>query len=182
MKIRPLIRCNPLVYCALLLVAVPAIAKEAPPTEESIQQLLELTNVHQLLNEMKGQMDGFMSNAVRSAQQSQTITPERQAILDRMREKMTAAVNESLNWDNLLPMYVRIYQASLTQRELDGIIDFYQSPAGQAYTKKMPLIMQNVMSEMQAMMKPLQQKLLEIQKETTQELKDQKASQGGSTS
>jgi uncharacterized protein len=171
-----------LVFCAVLSIAVPAVAKEAPPTEESIQQLLELTNVHQLLNEMKGQMDGFMNNAVRSAQQSQTITPERQAILDRMREKMAAAVNESLNWDNLLPMYVRIYQTSLTQRELDGIIDFYQSPAGQAYTKKLPLIMQNVMSEMQAMMKPLQQKLAEIQKEATQELKDLKASQGGSTS
>jgi uncharacterized protein len=127
-------------------------------------------------------MDGFMNNAVRSAQQSQTITPERQAILDRMREKMAAVVNESLNWDSMLPMYVRIYQASLTQRELDGIIDFYQSPAGRAYTKKMPLIMQNVMSEMQGILKPLQQKLAEIQKEATQELKDLKASQGGSTS
>jgi uncharacterized protein len=171
-----------LVICALLIIAAPAIANEAPPSEESIQQLLQLTNVHQLLNEMKGQMDGFMNNAMHSAQQSQTMTPERQAILDRMRDKMTAAVNESLNWDTMLPMYVRIYQASLTQRELDGIIDFYQSPAGQAYTKKMPLIMQNVMSEMQGMMKPLQQKLVEIQKEATQELKDLKASQGGSTS
>jgi hypothetical protein len=175
-------KARPLVFCSLLLIAVSAIAKEAPPTEESIQQFLQLTNVHQLLNEMKGQMDGFMSNALHSAQQGQTITPERQAILERMREKMTAAVNESLNWDNLLPMYVRIYQASLTQRELDGIIDFYQSPAGQAYTKKMPLVMQNVMSEMQGIMKPLQQKLGEIQKEATQELKDLKASQGGSTS
>ena len=49
--------------------------------------------------------------------------------------------------------------------------------------------MQNVMVEMQGMLKPMQDKLAEIQKQTIQELKDLKASQdasakshGGSTS
>lgn len=171
-----------LVVCGLLLIAGPAIANDAPPSEESIRVLLQVTNVRQLLDQMRGQMDGIMANAMQTAQKGQTLTPERQAILDRMRQKMAVAVGESLNWDTLLPIYVRTYQASLTQDELNGIIDFYQSPAGQAYTKKMPLIMQNVMTEMQGMMKPLQQKLADIQKETLQELKDLKDSQGGSTS
>jgi hypothetical protein len=43
----------------------------------------------------------------------------------------------------------------------------------------MPLIMQNVMGEMQGLMKSMQQQLVQIRKETTQELKDLKA-QGGS--
>jgi hypothetical protein len=171
-----------LAICGLLLVTAPAFANDAPPTEESIQLLLQLTNARQLLDQVKGQMDALMSNAMQSAQQGQTITPERQAVLDRMRAKMAAAVNEALNWDTLLPMYVHTYQASLTQYELDGIINFYQSPAGQAYTKKMPVIMQNVMVEMQGMMKPLQQKLADIQKQTIQELKDLKAAQGASSS
>jgi hypothetical protein len=168
-----------LVVWGLLLVTGPAIASDAPPTEESIQVLLQVTNVRQLFDQMKGQMDGLMANAMQTAQKGQTLTPERQAILDRMREKMAAAVSESLNWDTLMPLYVRTYQATLTQDELDGIISFYQSPAGQAFTKKMPLIMQHIMGEMQGLMKPLQQKLADIQKETIQELKD---SQGSSTS
>jgi uncharacterized protein len=176
------VKISHLVVCGLLLIAGPAIANDAPPSEESIRVLLQVTNVRQLLDQMRGQMDGIMANAMQTAQKGQTLTPERQAILDRMRQKMAVAVGESLNWDTLLPIYVRTYQASLTQDELNGIIDFYQSPAGQAYTKKMPLIMQNVMTEMQGMMKPLQQKLADIQKETLQELKDLKDSQGGSTS
>ncbi len=180
MKIRQL------VWCFCFLVAVPAFANDAPPTEESIQQLLELTNVRQLLDQMKLQFDSLMSTAVRDAQQGQTLTPERQAIVDRMRVKMTAVMNETLNWDTLMPLYVRTYRASLTQDELDGMIAFYQSPAGQAYIKKMPVIMQNVMVEMQAMIKPMQQKMVEIQKETLQELKGlppaNSAAQGGSTS
>src|SRR5271157_4241236 len=122
-----------LAICACLLAAAPAIAANAPPTDESIQQLLTLTT------------------AMRDAQQGQTLTPERQAILDRMQTKMTAVLNQSLNWDALQPIYVNTYKASLTQDELDGIISFYQSSAGQAYTKKMPLIMQNVMAEMQGL-------------------------------
>jgi uncharacterized protein len=171
-----------LIICGFLLVAGPAFANDAPPTEESIQQLLALTNVRQLLDQMNGQMDGLMANAMQSAQQGQALTPERQAVLDRMKEKMAAAVRESLNWDTLEPLYVRTYRASLTQDELDGMISFYKSPAGQAYIKKMPVIMQTILGEMQAMIKPLQQKLADIQKETIQELKNVKPSQGASTS
>jgi hypothetical protein len=182
-----LMKVRQLVLCAFMLIALPAIANNAPannapPTEASIQQLLELTNVRQLLDQVKLQMDGVMSSAMRNAQQGQTLTPERQAVLDRMKEKMIATMNEALNWDMLQPMYVRTYRESLTQDELDGMIKFYKSAAGRAYIKKMPVIMQNIMGEMQGILKPLQERLADIQKETIQELKDLKPSQGASTS
>jgi hypothetical protein len=77
-----------------------------------------------------------------------------------------------LNWDQLQPIYMRTYRDSFTQDEIDGVIKFYKSAAGQAYVKKLPLVMQNVMREMQGLMKPLQEKMLAIQKESMQELKD----------
>jgi hypothetical protein len=52
------------------------------------------------------------------------------------------------------------------------VIKFYKSAAGQAYVKKLPLVMQNVMQEMQGFMKPLQEKMISIQRESMQELKD----------
>jgi hypothetical protein len=58
----------------------------------------------------------------------------------------------------ILPIYIRTYR--------------------QAYIHKIPLIMQNVMIEMQGMLKPMQEKLAEIQKQTLQEMKDLKASEG----
>jgi uncharacterized protein len=172
-----------LVICACLLVAGPAVANnDAPPTEESIQQLLQLTNVRQLLDQMKVQVETMMAAALRDAQQGQALTPERQAVLDRMKAKMTAVVNDTLNWDTLVPIYLRTYRASLTQSELDGMIRFYKSPAGQAFIKKMPLIIQNVMAEVQGMVKPMQQKLVEIKEQSLQELQDLNSSQGASKS
>jgi hypothetical protein len=104
--------------------------------------------------------------------QGQTITPEKQAILDRMRTKMEAVIDEMLSWDTLESVYLRTYRASFTQDELDGIMRFYKTRAGQAMIKKMPVVMQNVMAEMQGLLQPMRQRMQEIQRETLQELKD----------
>jgi hypothetical protein len=156
----------------ILLSAGAAAANNAPASDASIRQMLELTNAQQIIAGMKGQMNALMNTTVQNAMQGQTLTPERQAIIDRMTAKMSAAASDILNWDTLLPIYLRTYRDSFTQDEIDGVNKFYKSAAGQAYVKKLPLVMLNVMGEMQSIIKPLQEKMLAIQKEAMQELKD----------
>jgi hypothetical protein len=67
-------------------------------------------------------------------------------------------------------MYMRVYHDSFTQSEIDGIIRFYKTPAGKAMVNKVPVVMQNVMHEMQAMIKPMQQKMIEIQRQAAQQI------------
>jgi uncharacterized protein len=155
-----------------MLICGTADANNAPASEASIRQMLDLTNAQQMIANMKAQMTGVMNSAMQNATKGQTITPERQAVIDRMAAKMSAAVTDMLSWDALLPIYLRTYRDSFTQDEIDGAIKFYKSPAGQAYIKKQPLVMQNVMREMQGLMQPVQEKMLAIQKETAQELKE----------
>ena len=156
----------------VLMSAGAAAANNAPASEASIREMLELTNAQQMIVGMKGQMSAVMNTAIQNALKGQTITPQRQAILDRMTAKMSAMAADMLNWDTLLPIYLRTYRDSFTQDEIDGVNKFYKSPAGQAYVKKLPLVMQNVMREMQGIMKPAQEKMMAIQRETMQELKD----------
>jgi hypothetical protein len=147
-------------------------ANNAPASDASIREMLELTNARQMLDNMKGQMKSMMASTMQNATKGQTITPERQAILDRMSAQMSALLADTLNWDVLLPLYQRTYRESFTQDEIDGVIKFYKSAAGQAYVKKLPLVMQNIMREMPEMLKPIQEKMAVIQKESIQELKD----------
>ena len=156
----------------MLISGAAVAANNAPASDASIREMLELSNAQQMLEGMKGQMTGMMNGAMQNATKDQTVTPARQEILDRMRTKMSAVVTDMLNWDQLLPMYLRTFRASFTQDEIDGVIKFYKSPAGRAYVKKLPLVMQNVMREMQGVMKPAQEKMMAIQRETMQELKD----------
>jgi uncharacterized protein len=153
----------------------PSPAGGSPPTEASIRELLELSDAHRLLDGMKAPLNAFIAKSMQDAAQGKEITPDKQAILDRMRTKMTTALDGLLSWDNLLPMYIKTYQASLTQEELDGMITFYKSPSGQAMIKKMPLIMQNIMGQMGSLMKPFQQRVQQIQQETQQEFRDLQA-------
>jgi uncharacterized protein len=151
-----------------------AAANNAPASDASIREMLELTNSRQMLDSVKGQMTAMMNTTMQNATRSQTITPERQAVLDRMSAKISAVLADMLNWDDMLPMYLRTYRATFTQDEIDGVIKFYKSPAGKAYVKKMPVVMQNVMKEMPEFIKPVQEKMAAIQKESIQELKDLK--------
>ena len=151
-----------------------AAANNAPASDASIREMLELTNSRQMLDSVKGQMTAMMNTTMQNATRSQTITPERQAVLDRMSAKISAVLADMLNWDDMLPMYLRTYRAAFTQDEIDGVIKFYKSPAGKAYVMKMPAVMQNVMKEMPEFIKPVQEKMAAIQKESIQELKDLK--------
>jgi uncharacterized protein len=156
----------------ILVSAGAAAANNAPASDASIRQMLELTNAQQIIEGVKAQMGAMMNTAMQNATRGQTLTPERQAVIDRMSAKMSAVASDMLTWDALLPIYLRTYRDSFTQDEIDGVIKFYKSPAGQAYVKKLPLVMQNVMREMQGVMKPAQEKMMAIQRETMHELKD----------
>ncbi len=153
-----------------LLLAGPALADSSPASDESVRQLLELTDAHKLIDAAKAQVNAMVSAALQDAVQGKTLTPARQAVVERMHAKMIAMVDEMLNWDTLQPMYMRIYQESFTQDELDGMTAFYKTPAGQAVVRKMPLVMQRVLGEMQVMLKPMQEKIREIQQQTVREL------------
>jgi uncharacterized protein len=149
-----------------------AAANTAPANDASIREMLELTNAQEMIAGMKGQISAVMNTAMQNALKGQTITPERQAIIDRMTDKISAVAADMLSWDALLPIYMRTYRDSFTQDEIDGVNKFYRSAAGRAYVKKLPLVMQNVMREMQGFMRPAQEKMMAIQKESMQELKD----------
>jgi uncharacterized protein len=162
---------------ACLLLAAPAIADDAPASEESIREMLAITDARKLVDTMKVQLEATMKAASQQAAQAKATTPERQAVLDRKQAKIEAALDETLNWDNLEPLYVRTYRASFTQDELDGMMAFYKTPAGQAMIKKLPVAMQNVMVEMQDLLKPMREKIQKIQRDSQQELKDLPAQQ-----
>jgi hypothetical protein len=147
------------------------VATGLPPSDDSIREMLEITNAHQLIDTVRQKMTAMAAEQQKTLE-GKTQTAERQAVLDRMHTKMTAALDDALNWDSLQAMYLRIYKASFTQDEVDGMLAFYRTPAGQAMINKLPLVTQNMMTEMQEVMKPLQEKLRQIRQEATQELKD----------
>ncbi len=162
-------------YAVLLLVVfVPQVfAADSKPSDESIRQLLAVTETRKLLDNMMGQIDGMMKNGMQQELHGQTITPDQQKIIDGMRPKIVALLKQELTWESLEPFYMRTFRDSFTQEEVDGMLAFYKTPAGQAVIKKMPLVMQSSMVEMQKRMGSIFPKLQKLEQETLAELKAQ---------
>ena len=154
-------------------------AADNPPSEASIKQLLEAGQAHKLLDAMVGQMDAYMKQAMQQATQGQRITPEIQKDIERRQAEMMTAMKEVLDWNKLEPVYVRIYQKSFTQGEVDGLIAFYKTSTGQALLSKMPVVMQNTLNELQQMMQPMMQRIGRMQQEVVAEIQAEKKKTGG---
>lgn len=135
------------------------------PSAASIKELLAVTEAHKLVDSTMSQMEALMQNTFRDVSKGQPPSPESQKMIDQSRNEMMAILRDELAWDKLEPMYIQIYQQSLTQEEVSGMVAFYKTPLGQAVIKKMPGVMQTTMSEMQKRMGPMMRRMQQKQRE-----------------
>lgn len=146
-------------------------AEAAQPSNESILELLTVTESKNLLDGMTAGFDNIMNNAMQQALKGKAISPEQDAIITKMKTKLVILMKEEISWEKLEPLSIEVYKESFTQEEVDGMLTFYKTPAGQAVIKKMPVVMQKSMASMQTSMSTLIPKIQKIQEETLVELK-----------
>lgn len=153
------------------LAAFPALAADAPASDASIKRLIEITNSKKMLDGVMSQMDAMMKPSMQQALAGQKMTAEQETVLLEMQKELTTLLKNEMTWETLEPMFLEIYKKSFTQKEIDGMLSFYQSPAGQAVIKKMPLVMQMTMQMMESRMAVLIPKLEKISAESVEKLK-----------
>lgn len=157
----------------------PTAAADNPPSDASIKQLLEVVQARKLAEAMTAQMGAMMKQAMEQATHGEQVPPRVQQDIEKRQAEMMAAAKEVLDWSKMEPVYIRVYQKSFTQEEVDGLIAFYKTPAGQALVNKMPTVMQNAVKETQQLMQPLVQRLQKMQQEVIAEVQAEKGKKGG---
>ena len=173
-----------LLLCGSIAVAAenaspPPSGTASPPSEASIKQLLEVAQARKLIDSVMTQMENLMQQTIAQATQGQKIPPKVQKEIDQQHTEMMTMMKDLLDWKKLEPMYVRVYQKSFNQQEVDGMIAFYKTPAGQAVISKMPNVMQNTIEEVQQMMGPVMQKMQKMQQDVVAEMKAENKNKGG---
>jgi hypothetical protein len=154
--------------CLLFAMMAPAFTvSAAPASEASVRELLEVTKTRQMLDQVYGQLESMYSGSMQQALGDQ-MTAEDEARMQRFAARMTALMKKEMGWDVLVPMYVEIYGKSFTEDEIQGMLAFYRTPAGQAVIDKMPLVMQGTMQAVQARVGAM---MPEMQKMISEELK-----------
>jgi hypothetical protein len=124
-----------------------ALADEASKNAK-IEEMLQLTHVDRMISQSFDQMKTMVSSQMSKADMS----AEDRQHAEELQQKMMAMIADRLSWEKSKASYVRIYAETYTESEVDGILAFYKSPAGQAMLEKMPQLMQKSMELSQRLM------------------------------
>ena len=136
-------------------------AHAAPASQASIEKTFQLTHLEQAMQVAWGSVEANMRQMSAQMRGNKPATPEQQAVEDRNIQRVMEVMHQEMNWQKMEPLYLKLYQDTYTQEEIDGLNEFYSSPAGQAYLAKMPMLMQRTMQLMQTTMQSIMPRLIQ---------------------
>lgn len=152
-----------ILICALM--ALPVAFAEEASKNAKIEQLLLAMNVEAQQKAMMDQMTQMVIQQVREQMaRDGRSTPEQMAQMEERQKRLMALIAQKTSWDKMKPVFVKSYSDTFTEPEIDGMLAFYKSPAGQAMVAKQPTLSSKIMTNVQAQMADLMPQIEEIMK------------------
>ena len=144
-----------------------------PAKKETVEAFFDVADMQRMMNAIYGQMDGMYKHMTANM----NIPENEKPIMDKYLAKYTALVKEEMSWDKIKDPMEKIYASVYTEDEMQGIVKFYKSAAGQKMLNKMPELMQASNGIMQDAVKNMMPKIQALQKEMSDELAQAKTEQ-----
>jgi hypothetical protein len=123
----------------LVLILIPTFvaADEASKTAK-VEQLMLLSNAEQAIKVVFEQMKSAQIAQLRKNVDVQT---QDTSAAEEIQTRIMDLIAKNMSFEKLKPTMVKAYMEVFTEDEIDGILGFYQSPAGRAMLQKSPQLM-----------------------------------------
>ena len=154
---------------AVLLLAAP-FASAQQPTEAQVDRLLEVMRARETLDAIMPQVQASQQQMVAQLTAEEQLSAEERQRIERSAAESSAQMAEILSWEKMAPLYRDIYSNTFSADDVEAMIGFYSSEAGQNLLDKMPQLMENTMAAVQQMIVPM---LQELEQDITAELEDE---------
>jgi len=165
------------VYLGLaIFLLAPVMAWAAPPpSDASLKELMQLTELRKLVEAMpervSSSMDVYAQHVLQALQGGKAATSRQRQAIDDMKKRMVALYANEISYDRMEPLWLPLYRETFSDEEVAGMIAFYKTPAGQSMIHKMPALMKNVMQMQQRVMSQLMPKIQEMSQDFAKEMK-----------
>jgi hypothetical protein len=143
--------------CALALASPLAVA--AKPTDAQVDRLLVALHSRALLESTLAQVEANQRRTIDQILAGRTPTEQERQTIERVIAVSNGYMREEMTWDKMAPMFRKVYADSLDSADVEAMIAFYESTAGQHVIEKMPVIAQKTMSMVQDILVPLMQRM-----------------------
>ena len=152
-----------------------AVPADQQPTKEQLTKLFELMRIKQQISSMtkmmpalmRQQMQAHVKEIQKNHPELAAMTEEQQQASMNVESKFMEKVVDLYTSDEMIADMEGIYQKHLTRSDVDGIIAFYSSPAGQHMLDMAPVIMQEYMP---LMMQRTQERIKPLIEEMSKEM------------
>lgn len=151
-------RLSAILFAMLGLLASPAAFAQGA-SDARLDRLLDLMRARETVDAILPQVEASQRQMIDQLTAGQPLDDARRARLDALLARTNQRMAETLAWDNMAPVYRDIYRNTFNDEDIDAMLGFYGSAAGQRLLDKMPLLMQNTMGAVQQMIVPLLQQL-----------------------
>jgi hypothetical protein len=110
---------------------------DAPASKADIERYLDAMHSRTMMKNMMGTMTIQMHKMVHEQMEKQSnLPPDFEAKMDKITDDMF----NNFPVDELIDVMIPVYQKHLTKGDIDALVAFYSSPAGQKFIKEMPAI------------------------------------------
>jgi uncharacterized protein len=165
------------IFCLIAVAALASVCfaqtDDSPATREDIENYLQVMHSQQLMAKTMQ----AMSKGVQQVFHQQYLEHKDELPAD-YEARMTARMNElfsNMPMDDMMQAMVPVYQKHFTKSDVDSLIAFYSSPAGQKLLQEMPAIMQESMEvSTPIIMKYIETVRAKLQKQTDSMIADAK--------
>jgi hypothetical protein len=150
------------VICA---VAVPVARADDASKTAKVQELFTTMHMDHMMDQMMDAITTSLRQSLGTIPGADQMTVEQKKLTDDFLTKTLKVANDSVGWSALEPEYVKLYANIYSEEEIDGILAFYKSPAGQAMLAKTPQLTTGSMQIVQARMVDIQPKIKAMQED-----------------
>lgn len=130
-------------------------AQAEPATRATIEKFLQVTEAANMMDQAYQNMDQMTAQMLASS----GLDTKRDKQIQQDMQEMNALVRAELSWDKMEEPLIALYGSVFSEAELQDIIAFYQSDAGQKMLKRQPELIQGTMVMMQEQMQTLMPKI-----------------------
>jgi hypothetical protein len=165
-----------LLFLTAWFVAGSALA--APPSDSSVEELVDLVAPTQYMERLQGQMLTQVQMQADQLRKGRKLNPVQLAIIDQMVVDATSEAQSAFSVDKMKPIMLRIHRQVLTQEEVDASLKFYKTPAGASILKKMPQVMEMSVAEATLYFRPAVEKTQQITYKAKLDVEDARTPEG----
>ncbi|WP_027070488.1 DUF2059 domain-containing protein [Novilysobacter defluvii] len=149
-----------LLLAGALALGTSTFAQAAEPAAADVDRLMDVMRMQQELDAMWLQVEAMQAQMLDRLYQGE-LDAEAKAEVRAKADRHTARMREALSWEKVQPVYREVYRQTFDATDVQAMIEFYSSPAGQRVLDKTPQLMANIATESQQLLVPLLQEMAE---------------------